>query len=171
MIQFCTRNMCGGPRRRALERWIVFLRNGPYRPIDYELCLKSMGTKLQLRPQSPHVAPVSARNWLVEEMALLDRRAARGPISGQIRKALPGTVDVNASLARVRTFLAFAYPICVPVRSDFCVPSAYPSCVPLGVRKRVRKKIRQTLISNAYRIRGGDSWTRTNDPIDVNDVL
>ena len=24
---------------------------------------------------------------------------------------------------------------------------------------------------NAYRMCGGDSWTRTNDPIDVNDVL
>ena len=59
---------------------------------------------------------------------------------------------MNEMPARVRTFLAFAYPICVPVRTDFCVPSAYPSCVPLGVRKRVRKKIRQALILNAYRI-------------------
>ena len=69
-----------------------------------------MGTKLQLRPQSPHVAPVSARNWLVEEMALLDRRAARGPISGQIRKALPGTVDVNELPAEGTHF----FGVCVP---------------------------------------------------------
>ena len=46
-----------------------------------------------------------------------------------------------------------------------------PFCVPLGVRKRVRKKIRQALIHNAYRIFSGDSWTRTNDPFDVNEVL
>ena len=39
-------------------------------------------------------------------------------------------VDVYDSPVRVRTFLAFAYPICVPVR----------------------KKIRQALILNAYRI-------------------
>ena len=31
-------------------------------------------------------------------------------------------VDAYDSPVRVRTFLPFAYPICVPVHSDFCVP-------------------------------------------------
>ena len=42
--------------------------------------------------------------------------------------------------------------------------------VPLRVCTPERVKKKKPLIFNGFRF-GGDSWTRTNDPIDVNDVL
>ena len=46
-------------------------------------------------------------------------------------------------------------------RRTLCTENVYP-------RARVKRK--RSLISQAS-LGGGDSWTRTNDPIDVNDVL
>ena len=57
----------------------------------------------------------------------------------------------------IRTFLKG----CVPFSGTLFTENGYPEA---------EAKRKRSLISQAS-LGGGDSWTRTNDPIDVNDVL
>lgn len=75
---------------------------------------------------SLHVAPVTARSRSVEETAVLlpggalwENVAQSVIVSVSVRKLM---VDVNKLPERVRSFLGFAYPKCVPFRRK----SAYP---------------------------------------------
>ena len=74
-------------------------------------------------------------------------------------------------LPRVRTFAKTAYPFAYPsvgkVRT-LCVPLTCENCVPFrGTQKNPVSVDSERLPDSG----SGDSWTRTNDPIDVNDVL
>ena len=100
------------------------------------------------------------------------------------------TVDVNELPAGVLSFSMICVPFlrtpwmkkCVPLNSK----SAYPCRGTQNfINVRVLKvrlfwaadqtlpipDIRKTLQVLSCKVYGGDSWTRTNDPIDVNDVL
>ena len=80
-------------------------------------------------------------------------------------------VDVNGSSVRVRTFAKtaylFAYPSVGKVRT-LCVPLTCENCVPF---RGTQKNPVDVDFERLPDLGSGDSWTRTNDPIDVNDVL
>ena len=98
-------------------------------------------------------------------------------------------VDVNELPPRVRSFLTICVPFLRTPLKKKCVPltskSAYPQ---RGTHNFINVRILMTLASSAAdqalsipgtrktlqvlscKVYGGDSWTRTNDPIDVNDV-
>ena len=99
-------------------------------------------------------------------------------------------MDVNELPPRVRSFLTICVPFLRTPLKKKCVPltskSAYPQ---RGTHNFINVRILKTLASSAAdqalsipgtrktlqvlscKVYGGDSWTRTNDPIDVNDVL
>ena len=87
------------------------------------------------------------------------------------RQEFNKTVDVNGSSVRVRTFAKTAYPFAYPsigkVRT-LCVPLTCENCVPF---RGTQKNPVDVDFERLPDLGSGDSWTRTNDPIDVNDVL
>ncbi len=79
-------------------------------------------------------------------------------------------VDVNGSSVRVRTFAKTAYPWrgtqnYLNVRIFNRQPALDLIRLPEAI------ELRKPSQDCPVRACGGDSWTRTNDPIDVNDVL
>ena len=97
---------------------------------------------------------------------------------------------MNELPPRVRSFLTICVPFLRTPWMKKCVPltskSAYPRRGTQNfINVRVLKvrlfwaadqtlpipDIRKTLQVLSCKVYGGDSWTRTNDPIDVNDVL
>ena len=81
------------------------------------------------------------------------------------------TVDVNGSSVRVRTFAKTAYPFAYPsvgkVRT-LCVPLTCENCVPFRGTQKNPVDVDYERLPDFY---CGPYWTRTSDPIDVNDVL
>ena len=80
-------------------------------------------------------------------------------------------VDVNGSSVRVRTFAKTAYPFAYPsvekVRT-LCVPLTCENCVPFKGTQKNPVDVDFERLPDFF---CGPYWTRTSDPIDVNDVL
>ena len=97
---------------------------------------------------------------------------------------------MNELPPRVRSFLTICVPFLRTPLKKKCVPLTSKSVYPQrGTHNFINVRILKTLASSAAdqalsisgtrktlqvlscKVYGGDSWTRTNDPIDVNDVL